>query len=119
MSWFGGIVLGLGAVLVAVLAAVKIMRIVRRRGGFPTKAAPYADRLDLDAENGAHDEINQMAEALIREHGPSAVIEAARRSISKLDDGDHVTQQTNLIVEKAGLIASDQNPQPQHPNGNQ
>ena len=64
------------------------MRIVRRRGGFPTKAASYADRLDLDAENGAHDEINQMAEALIREHGPSAVIEAARRSISKLDDGD-------------------------------
>ncbi len=88
MSWFGGIVLGLGAVLVAVLAAVKIMRIVRRRGGFPTKAASYADRLDLDAENGAHDEINQMAEALIREHGPSAVIEAAKRSISKLDDGD-------------------------------
>ena len=91
MSWFGGIVLGLGAVLVAVLAAVKIMRIVRRRGGFPTKAASYADRLDLDAENGAHDEINQMAEALIREHGPSAVIEAARRSISKLDDGDLIT----------------------------
>ena len=88
MSWFGGIVLGLGAVLVTVLAAVKIMGIVRRRGGFPTKAASYADRLDLDAENGAHDEINQMAEALIREHGPSAVIEAARRSISKLDDGD-------------------------------
>ena len=29
-----------------------------------------------------------QAEALIREHGPSAVIEAARRSISKLDDGN-------------------------------
>ena len=88
MNWLGGIVLGLGAVLVAVLAAFKIMRIVRRRGGFPAKAASYASRLDLDAENGAHDEIQQMAEALIREHGPSAVIEAARRSISKLDDGD-------------------------------
>jgi hypothetical protein len=88
MSLFGGIVLSLGAVLVAVLAGYKIIRIVRRRGGFPAKAASYANRLDPDAENGAHDEVHQMAEALIREHGPSAVIEAARRSISKLDDGD-------------------------------
>ncbi len=88
MNWLGGIVLGLGVFLVAALAASKILQIVRRRGGFPAKKASYASRLDPDAENGVHDEIDQMADALISEHGPGAVIEAARRALSKLDDGD-------------------------------
>ena len=92
MNWLGGIVLGLGVFLVAALAASQILRIVRRRGGFPATKASYAGRLDLDAENGVHDEINQMADALIREHGPGAVIEAARRALSKLDDGDLKSQ---------------------------
>ena len=92
MTWLGGIVLGLGVILLAGLAWFKIRQILRGRGGFSDKTGSYAGRLDLDAENGADDEVNRMAEDLIREHGPGAVIEAARRAISKLDDDDQRSQ---------------------------
>ena len=92
MTWLGGIVLGLGVILVAGLVWFKIRGILKRRGGFPAKTESYAGRLDPDAENGANDEINRMAEDLIREHGPDAVIEAARRAISHLDDDDRRSQ---------------------------
>ena len=88
MNWLGGIALGLGVVLVAALAGSRMLQVIRRRRGFSAKEASYAERLDLDAENGGQDEINRMAGVLIREHGAGAVVEAARRAISKLDEGD-------------------------------
>ena len=88
MTWFGGLVLGLGVLLVAALGGRKILHMVRRRGGRTAKELSYAERLDLDAETGVGDEIDRLAQALIREHGAGAVIKAARRALADLDEGD-------------------------------
>jgi putative NADH-flavin reductase len=88
MTWLGGFVLGLGVLLVAALAGSRIMRVVRRRAGSRTAGACYAERLDAEAETGDQDDIHRTADALIREHGAAAVIEAARRTLSNLDDRD-------------------------------
>ena len=92
MTWLGGIVLGLGVALVVVLAASKIRQSVLRRGRLSEKTSSYAGRLNPDTENGAGDDVNRMADELIREHGAGAVIEAARRAIAKLDDDDRQGQ---------------------------
>ena len=91
MTWLGGIVLGLGVILIACLAAHKFRHAVSRRDGAVTKAS-YAGRLEPNSENGTHDEVNRMADELIREHGAGAVIKAAHRAIAKLDDEDHKGQ---------------------------
>lgn len=88
MTWLGGFVLGLGVLLVAALAGYRIMRVVRRRAGSRAAGASYAARLDLDSEADGQDKIHQTADALIREHGAGAVIAAAKRALSDLDDGD-------------------------------
>lgn len=88
MTWLGGLVLGLGLLLVAALAGSRIMRIVRQRAVSRAAGASYAGRLDVGAETGDQDDIARTADALIREHGAAAVIEAARRTLSSLDDGD-------------------------------
>lgn len=89
MTWFGGFVLGLGALLVAVLVGARIRQVVRRRAESRTPDTSYAARLDADAGNGVRDDIAQAADALIREFGAGAVIKAAERMIPTLDDDDH------------------------------
>ena len=91
MTWLGGIVLGLGVILVGCLAARKFRHAVIRRGGSGASTS-YAGRLDPNSENGAPDEVNRMADELIREHGAGAVIKAAHRAIAKLDDEDRKGQ---------------------------
>lgn len=88
MTWFGGLVLGLGVLLVAALGGRKIRHIVRQRDARSARETSYAERLDPNAENGVDDEIDQLAQALIREHGAGAVIKAARRALADLDEGD-------------------------------
>ena len=92
MTWLGGIVLGLGVALVIVLAASRVRRAVLQRSGSAAEAASYTGRLSPDRENGARDEVNRMADELIREHGAGAVIEAAHRAIAELDDDDRKGQ---------------------------
>jgi hypothetical protein len=92
MTWLGGIVLGLGVALVVVLAASRVRHAVLQRGGSAAEAASYAGRLGSDRENGAGNEVNRMADELIREHGAGAVIEAAHRAIAELDDDDRKGQ---------------------------
>lgn len=88
MTWLGGIVLGLGVLLVSGLAGYTIRQVVRRRDGIGGKDASYAGRLAVESENGPPDEINQTADALIREHGTGAVIAAAKRVLPTLDEND-------------------------------
>lgn len=85
MTWLGGLVLGLGALLVAALVGFRLRQVVRRRA----LDTSYAARLDAEAENSGGDDIGQAADALIREYGASAVIKAAERVIPTLNDDDH------------------------------
>jgi len=88
MTWYGGFVLGLGLLLVAVLGGRKILQMLRRRSGRSAGDSSYAERLELKAENGSDDEIDRLARDLVREHGVGAVIKAARRALAGLDEGD-------------------------------
>jgi hypothetical protein len=89
MTWFGGFVLGLGALVLAALVGAWIRRVVRRRADRRAPDTSYATRLDAEAENGLPDDIGQTADSLIREFGAGAVIEAAERVIPTLSDDDH------------------------------
>lgn len=89
MTWLGGLVLGLGALLVAALVGFRVRQVVRRRADSRAPDTSYAARLDAEAENSGGDDIGQAADALIREYGASAVIKAAERVIPTLNDDDH------------------------------
>lgn len=88
MTWFGGIALGLGALLVGALIAYRILQVARRRVGSREKEASYADRLEVDSEVPVPDDLDHAADDLIREHGADAVIEAAERMLATLDERD-------------------------------
>lgn len=88
MTWLGGIVLGFGVLLVAALAGYRIRQLVRRRAGARAADACYAGRLDAEAEHRLPDDIDRTADALIREHGASAVIAAAKRVLPTLGEDD-------------------------------
>jgi len=90
MTWVGGLVLCLGALLLAAVAGYWIRQVVRRRAGIRTANTSYAAR--LECENGDRDKIDRTADALVREYGASAVIAAAKRVIPTLNDDDHRTR---------------------------
>jgi hypothetical protein len=84
MTWLGGFVLGLGVLVVAALAGHRVRRMMRRRAA----EASDAKRLDAEAARALADEIGPTADALIREHGAGAVIQAAKRVLPTLDERD-------------------------------
>lgn len=88
MTWLGGFVLGLGVLVVAALAGYRVRQVMRRRAA----EASYAERLDAEAARALADEIGQTADALIREHGAGAVIQAAERVLPTLDERDRKGQ---------------------------
>lgn len=92
MTWLGGLVLGFGLLLLVALGGRMILHLVRQRRNRSIQATSYTERLELTTKNGKDDEIDQMAQALIREHGADAVIKAARRALAGLDEGDSRSQ---------------------------
>lgn len=88
MTWLGGFIIGVGVLLVSVLGGYAIVRAVRRRAGSRADRGAYAGRLDPELGTVDREEIHLTAESLIGEHGADAVIEAARRALATLDEGD-------------------------------
>ena len=88
MTWLGTIALGLGVLLVAVLAGYRIRRTVHRRAEALGVGISYADRLDIETGPDVPDAVNRTADDLIREHGAGAVIEAAKQVLPTLDEDD-------------------------------
>ena len=90
MTWVGGLVLCLGALLLAVGAGYGIRQAVRRRARIRPGNTSYAARLECG--NGDRDKIDETADALVSEYGASAVIAAAKRVLPTLNDDDHRTR---------------------------
>jgi hypothetical protein len=88
MTWFGGLVLGLGLLLVATLGGRKAFHLLRLRRERSARNRSYAERLDLKAETGLEDEIDRMVRDLLREHGMDSVVKAAKRALANLDEHD-------------------------------